>query len=146
MFNTQLASLRSRANKWFVSTQKPQLLHLYSYIAGKSVIDQYYVGTQDVALSQIRGSLNPGRCRDFDGNWKLRNKQGQARLTRVAQAWQRKSLSPISLVQVDGIYFVQDGHHRVSIALANQQEHVKAQVTIMQVEGMAASSMQLAHA
>ena len=121
MFNTQLTNIRSSASKWLVSRKQPQLFHLSTYIAGKNVAGQHYAGTHNIALSQIRGSLNQGRCRDFDGNFRLRNEQGQTRLASVAQVWQQKSLPPISLVQVDDIYFVQDGHHRVSIALANQQ-------------------------
>ena len=146
MFNLHFADIHSSAHKWLVSRRKPQLLYLYSYITGKNVAGQHYAGTQQVALSRIRGSLNQGRCRDFDGNFQLRNKEGQKRLADVAQVWQRRSLPPISLVQVGDIYFVQDGHHRVSIAKAQHQEQIKADVTIMQLVNNSSSPTQLAYA
>ena len=140
MFKAQFTYLRSKTYNLFGNVKgsrngrSSQLLYLYDYIAGKKVMGQQYVGTQSVDLAQIQGSLNAGRCRDFDGNFRLVNKHGQERLAGVAQALQHKRLPPISLVQVGDIYFVQDGHHRVSIALANEQEQIKANVTIMRVE------------
>lgn len=151
MFKAQVTNLSSKAQKWVgqlkrISTDRSsQLLYLYDYIAGQQVIAQQYAGTRSVALAAIQGSINAGRCQDFDGNFRLLNKHSQERLAGVAQAWQHKHLPPISLVQVGDIYFVQDGHHRVSIALANEQEEIKANVTMIQVETMNTTVPQLAY-
>lgn len=48
---------------------------------------------------------------------------------------QGKALPPVRLVQVGDLYFVRDGHHRISVARALGQQDIKARVTIWQVEG-----------
>ncbi len=74
------------------------------------------------------------------------HKHGRERLDNVAQAAQRKTLPPISLVQIGDIYFVQDGHHRVAIATANKQEQIMAQVTVLHVADAASVSAQPTYA
>lgn len=116
-----------------VDGRAPKLLYLYQHIAGQEIKEQQYIGRLVVPLAQIQGSIMAGRCRDFDGNFRLLNKRGQGRLEEVARAWRRKKLPPISLVQVGDIFFVQDGHHRVAISIANGQESITANVTAMRV-------------
>jgi hypothetical protein len=41
----------------------------------------------------------------------------------------------VELVQVGDVYFVRDGHHRISVALALGQRDVEAEVTLWQVTG-----------
>ncbi|MDX1415121.1 MAG: hypothetical protein R3293_13070 [Candidatus Promineifilaceae bacterium] len=36
---------------------------------------------------------------------------------------------PIALIKVDDLYFVQDGHHRVAISAAGDQQLIAANVT-----------------
>ncbi len=152
MFTAHLTSIRNTTNNWLtemkqkVNGRSPKLLCLDSYIAGKTVTDQQFVGRQTVSVSQIQGSLNPSRCRDFDGNFRLLHNHGQERLSNVAKAAQRKTLSPISLVQVGDTYFVNDGHHRVAIATANEQKQIIAHVTVIQIAKTTAMSAQPAFA
>ena len=47
----------------------------------------------------------------------------------------RAILPPVELIQIGDIYFVRDGHHRVSVARAMGQEHIEAEVTLWKVEG-----------
>ena len=42
-------------------------------------------------------------------------------------------IPPVILVKIGEIYFVQDGHHRVSVARAQAQTEIPAIVTIWQV-------------
>jgi hypothetical protein len=54
----------------------------------------------------------------------------------VAVARQRgKSLPPVKLIQVGDVYYVQDGHHRISVARALGQRDIEAEVTVWQVTG-----------
>ena len=46
-----------------------------------------------------------------------------------------KVLPPVVLVQVGGVYFVRDGHHRISVARALGQLDIEAEVTVWQVSG-----------
>ena len=41
----------------------------------------------------------------------------------------------VRLIQVGELYFVSDGHHRISVARAFGQQEIEAQVTVWQVEG-----------
>jgi hypothetical protein len=41
--------------------------------------------------------------------------------------------APVELIQVGEVYFVRDGHHRISVAAALGQQEVDASVTVWQV-------------
>jgi hypothetical protein len=43
------------------------------------------------------------------------------------------ALPPVELVRVEDIYFVQDGHHRISVARAMGQTCIEAEVVVWQV-------------
>jgi hypothetical protein len=52
----------------------------------------------------------------------------------VAQARQQGlSLPPVELTQVGEVYFVRDGHHRISVARALGQTDIEAEVRVWQV-------------
>lgn len=94
------------------------------------------LGIQRVPIDQIRGSANEGRCRDFDADFRPLKTHNQARWLGVAAAWLRGvKLPPVSLIQVGEIYFLEDGHHRVSVARALGQVEIEALVTVWQVAG-----------
>ncbi|KAA3664007.1 MAG: hypothetical protein DWQ04_07875 [Chloroflexi bacterium] len=109
------------------------LLSYNTYTAEQRITTQAFIGKQSVSLEQIKGSMNNSRCNDFNAQFQLVNTHGRERLQNVAKAWRTKNLSPISLVQVGEIYFVQDGHHRVSIALSQKQELIEAHVTVVEL-------------
>ena len=73
------------------------------------------------------------RCLDFDAHFRLINPHGRERWENVARAWRTQNLHPISLTQVGDIYFVQDGHHRVSIAVHQEQSQIEARVTVIEL-------------
>jgi hypothetical protein len=41
-------------------------------------------------------------------------------------------LPPVELIQVGSVYFVRDGHHRISVARAMGQQEIEAVVTVWQ--------------
>jgi hypothetical protein len=54
----------------------------------------------------------------------------------IARARDRdKALPPVELIQVGDLYFVRDGHHRISVARAVGQRYIEAEVTAWQVSG-----------
>jgi hypothetical protein len=54
----------------------------------------------------------------------------------IAMAYsQGVTLPPVSLIQVGGFYFVRDGHHRISVALARGQEVIDAEVIVIEYRG-----------
>ena len=94
----------------------------------------YRIGTETVPIRQIRGSQ--GRCRDFDCDFYPIQNHTNSRWLRVASARQQGIvLPPVELIQVGEIFFVQDGHHRVSVARAMGQEYIEAEVKVWQMSG-----------
>jgi hypothetical protein len=71
----------------------------------------------DVPLAAIVGSA--ARQDDFDANFTLVNRALEARHRQVADAFaQGRFPPPLDLVQLGELYFVRDGHHRVSVGRA----------------------------
>jgi uncharacterized ParB-like nuclease family protein len=93
-----------------------------------------YAGIQEVPIDQIRGS--GGRSHDFDRDFNPLKAHTKDRWLSVASARrQGKVLPPVKLIQVGGVYFVLDGHHRISVARTAGQLDIEAQVTVWQVAG-----------
>jgi hypothetical protein len=44
-------------------------------------------------------------------------------------------LPPVALIQVGDVYFVRDGHHRISVARALGRNQIEAKVTAWQMRG-----------
>ena len=68
-----------------------------------------------VPLDAIVGTVD--RAADFDRGFRPTSPRLRSRWERIAAAQRRgESLPPISLYRVGDLYFVRDGHHRVSVA------------------------------
>jgi hypothetical protein len=87
-----------------------------------------------VSISHIRGSQ--GRSRDFDCDFNPIQDYTRGRWLNIAVARQQgKSLPPVKLIQVGDIFFVLDGHHRISVAQALGQQDIEAEVTVWRLAG-----------
>lgn len=110
------------------------LLPLGSVKANTSLRTARYAGLQSVSIRTIRGS--EGRCEDFDADFHPLKMHNRSRWVGLAAAWLRGAvLPPIELIQVGDIYFVRDGHHRISVARALGQEEIDAEVTVWDLSG-----------
>lgn len=86
-----------------------------------------YRGIQTVPVKQIVGSLN--RYAEFDRAFKPVDDRLAARWQNVDYAfYQSIGLPPVLLYKVGQVYFVVDGHHRVSVAREQGQEDIEAEV------------------
>ena len=86
-----------------------------------------YRGVQTVAIKQIVGSLN--RYHQFDRAFLPLEDQTANRWENIDRAfYQEIDLPPIVLYKVGQVYFVVDGHHRVSVARQQGQEFIDAEV------------------
>jgi len=86
-----------------------------------------YRGVQTVRVDQIAGSLN--RYHEFDRVFLPASETLADRWQRVNRAfYQDISLPPVVLYKVGDVYFVVDGHHRVSVAREKGQEFIEAEV------------------
>jgi len=85
-------------------------------------------GLQVVPLDAIVGTVD--RAVDFDRGFRPTSAHLRSRWERIATAQRRgEALPPISLYQVGELYFVRDGHHRVSVAKSLGREDIDAYVT-----------------
>lgn len=87
------------------------------------------VGELSVDLDMILGSASDGRAQDFDVDFRPLQAHNKERWLGVAAAWMSgRRLGRVKLVQVGDIFFVEDGHHRVSVAKAMGEQRIDAEV------------------
>ena len=132
------SSYTQKAQNWTTKTiarfaKKTQLLPtLNQAIADLAIADHSYAGVCQVPISQIVGTASEARSRDFDAEFRLINKHSQSRLEEVRKARQQMcEMPPVSLVAVGDKYYVQDGHHRVSIFRDCEEATIAAHVTVL---------------
>jgi len=123
------------SNFWSTLTRHTQrLLDLETIRRKVNVSNRHYIGLQTVRIAQIRGS--EGRSREFDAHFRPRQTHTKERWVNVAVAQsQGHPLPPVELIQIGDIYFVRDGHHRISVAQAMGQEQIEAFVTVWETTG-----------
>jgi hypothetical protein len=121
--------------RWSRLVGRPKyLLDLASVEANCHVLSRRDAGVRTVAIEEIRGS--EGRCRYFDRDFRPLHDKAQGRWISIARARQKaRNLPPVVLVRVGDIYFVWDGHHRISVARALGQIEIEARVTVWEVTG-----------
>src|ERR1700755_1077161 len=85
-------------------------------------------GLQVVALAPIVGTVEPAA--DFDRGFRPPPTRLRSRWERIAAAQRRgEALPPVSLFKVGELYFVRDGHHRVSVAKSQGGTDIDASLT-----------------
>jgi hypothetical protein len=87
-----------------------------------------------IEVERIRGSV----CRacDLDADFlPLGSSLGQRWASIYAARQCGQSLPAVSVVQVGEVYYVRDGHHRVSVARLIGEEYIEAHVQVWQMKG-----------
>jgi hypothetical protein len=115
-------------NIWSLIQGQPNQLLSYDEIKEKLHIGgPIYRGVQTVLVEQIVGSLN--RYHQFDRAFLPTQTETAERWQRVNLAFYSDvSLPPVVLYKVGQVYFVVDGHHRVSVAREQGQIYIEAEV------------------
>jgi hypothetical protein len=91
-------------------------------------VSERSVGLRVVPLDAIVGTID--RERDFDRRFRPTSRRVRSRWEQIAAAMRRgEALPPVDLLKVGQIYFVRDGHHRVSVASALGLSDIDAYVT-----------------
>jgi hypothetical protein len=113
---------------WAALSGQPTTLLSYDEIKEKLRIGgPIYRGVQTVLVEKIAGSLN--RYHEFDRVFMPASDKLAARWQSVNRAfYQEISLPPVVLYKVGEVYFVVDGHHRVSVAREQGQLFIEAEV------------------
>jgi hypothetical protein len=87
-----------------------------------------YRGRRTVEVSRIVGSV--GKHERFDRNFMPLSGASPEKWKRIDRAFRLgRELPPVSLLQLGGAYFVNDGNHRVSVARFHGVEWIDAEVT-----------------
>ncbi len=123
------ARFRAFLNKvWAVVSGQPTNLLSYDEIKEKLRIGgPIYRGLHTVRIDQIAGSLN--RYHQFDRAFLPVQDETAERWQRVDRAFYEDiGLPPVVLYKVGQVYFVVDGHHRVSVARQQGQVFIEAEV------------------
>jgi hypothetical protein len=103
------------------------LLPLDDVVRAARMDGQVDRGVQEIPVAQIRGS--EGRITDFDSSFHPLKRHLRERWIRLYNLIQLgREMPPISVYRVGEVYFVKDGHHRVSVARHLGWEVIRAYV------------------
>jgi hypothetical protein len=106
-----------------------ELIKTYCTVHGRC-----YAGVGMVPICQIRGS--EGQHKNYDTGFRPLRSHNMSRWVSVAVAWLTGTdLPPIRLIRAGDVFFVRDGHHRVSVARALGLKRIRAEVVVWDVAG-----------
>jgi hypothetical protein len=90
-------------------------------------------GLQEIDVDKVVGSV--GRHLDFSSNFQPRRDSSRDRWLQIRRAHEEmRGLPPIEVYQIDDVYFVSDGHHRMSVARAMNLLSIAAIVTKVETQ------------
>jgi hypothetical protein len=88
---------------------------------------QRSIGLRSIPIDSIVGTVDRGH--GFDGEFRPTSTRVRGRWERIAGATRRgESFPPIDVYRVGTVHFVEDGHHRVSVARQLGHEVIEARV------------------
>jgi hypothetical protein len=122
-------TLRTNARRdflWAKLTGKNTELELFPEEAPEKSPNRNFIGTEEIPVEEIVGTMN--RHSDFDNKFRPLNKHLLERWVNVYLSLERNGWPPILVHKVGDRYYVEDGHHRVSIAQALGMTFIPAKV------------------
>ena len=121
----RLRALRRRLGR---SSGTGKLLSFDEERGARGAYGGFRRGRSTVEVSRIVGSA--GKHQQFDDAFMPLRGASPARWKRIDRAYRTGAeLPPVTLLGLDGDYFVEDGHNRVSVARFHGAEWVDAEVT-----------------
>jgi hypothetical protein len=106
------------------------LLPLRDVTSHLRVLGEHYVGVREIPVDRIVGSVN--RSVDFDRFFRTGKRHLRQRLEALREAFGDRPMPPITVYEAGGLYFVNDGHHRVALARQDGGAYIDAEVTRIQ--------------
>jgi hypothetical protein len=104
------------------------MLPFEEVVAALGRVGQRDLGVMPIALDRIVGTVDRRRD-DFDRSFRPMSTELRGRWERIAMARRRgEPMPPIDVYRIGELHFVQDGHHRVSVARALGDEEIDARV------------------
>lgn len=137
LYRHQFAKLRRRGlirSIWSKMTGQPFILAGLNSIAETIGISaRNHAGILSVPIHKIVGS--EGRTIDFDREFLPLQNHNLERWVSIATAMANNVALPlVELIQIGDLYFVRDGHHRISVARWFGQVEMEAKVTVWRTE------------
>ncbi len=118
-----------RAWNW-VARRTSHLLELDETLCSADMENSHYGGMRSVKIDRIRGT--EGKADSFDDAFHPLRETSLGRWLNVArEKINGHDLPPVELLDVDGTYYVRDGHHRISVARSLGQAYIDAEVIVM---------------
>ena len=109
--------------------------HLQEFCSGQEAgrsREGAYVGMRTIEIDTICGSEE--RADDFDNLFRPLASHNRYCWLSVAEARLRGvHMPPVQLIEVNGRYYVRDGHHRISVAKALGESFVDAEIVRWQM-------------
>ena len=107
-----------------------QALSFQEVVEALGLVAEVPLGLKVVPVDRIVGSVD--KVRDFDPQFRPRTGRNRQRWERIAEAARRgESLPPIDVYRIGEMYFVRDGHHRVSVHRALGLTTIEADVRLV---------------
>jgi uncharacterized protein (TIGR00730 family) len=117
-----------RILRFFTGHQPESLLSFHQVRDKLKIRGQHYTGRQTIPLDKIAGSV--GRYQEFNRAFLPTQDHIRERWKRVyAAAHSQEGIPAIDVYQIGDVYFVRDGHHRVSVLKELGATTVEATVT-----------------
>jgi hypothetical protein len=132
LFRKQLRNPTAKRGlfKWLSKSSQP-ILVLKNFKDGHSVGNKHFIGVCTIAVKSIHGTIE--RDGDFDYNFFPLRRSDEFRWRNVASAMLRGiDLPPIEVIKIGEHFFVNDGHHRISVARALGITYIDALVEVWQ--------------
>lgn len=109
-----------------------ELKHLDLEVSHQRIVSRHAVGEKTVLITMIQGSED--RCDDYDAQFRPRKRYLIEGWLGIAIARSLNlPLPPVDLIEFNGVYYVRDGHKRISVAHTFGQLTVDALVTVWEV-------------
>ena len=136
-----LSRLASRMR--FEADDVSHMLPFEEVVGALGATSRTSMGEQVIPLDQIVGTVDRRRG-DFDRSFRP-SPNTRGRWERIAEARKRgEAMPPIDVFRIGDLHFVQDGHHRVSVARALGDKDINANVTEVRTKLGAERELQMA--
>jgi hypothetical protein len=122
-------ALRARALRdslWAKLTGQNAQLSVFPEQAPRKNPNRKFMGVNEIPLDQIVGTLN--RNNDFDRKFRPLKRHLRDRWINVYLTFENDNWTPIVVHKVGDGYYVEDGHHRISVARSLGRSFIQAKV------------------
>ena len=94
--------------------------------APRSSVNRKFIGMQEIPVDKIIGTV--GRENDFDEKFRPLSKHLRERWVDVLLSFSTDTWSPIRVHKIGEQYYIEDGHHRTSVARVIGMAYIQAEI------------------